>query len=417
MKRLVKAGAPQRLGTLKEEGPPTRAGSSISGARSEDRPASQENGSARTPAAPGVSAPPRRRFLPKVPVAKPKQESGAQGQTTVSNSNNNDELEAAARAQAERLARRMDQRGRARPADMPRMSHGSVSVLGPSAPASARSGTGSAPGGSRGPSGGGGATSSSMRQLHDARVKAEQHAAHGMEIEPGMASPSESEDDGPPFDMNAFYPTVLPLQHPDTATIDEVDASADTAVELRATTPEEEVSDGRTAGKLKLWPNDDDHGGQRLMLMQLPALLPKLQPPPKPPHHGSASSAATARKAAASSLQQLGNGQVGKLLIFESGAVKMRVGDVLLDVAAGSACECRQEVALISPASSSVTMLGHVQETAICTPNLEQLLGDSVIPLWQRTDHFQRPGRPPSHSEPVLQIKNEAKAEPMDLDD
>lgn len=68
-------------------------------------------------------------------------------------------------------------------------------------------------------------------------------------------------------------------------------------------------------------------------------------------------------------------GQVGKLLIFESGAVKMRVGDVLLDVAAGSACECRQEVALISPASSSVTMLGHVQETAICTPNLEQLLG------------------------------------------
>lgn len=78
---------------------------------------------------------------------------------------------------------------------------------------------------------------SQCRQLHDARVKAEQHAAHGMEIEPGMASPSESEDDGPPFDMNAFYPTVLPLQHPDTATIDEVDASADTAVELRATTP------------------------------------------------------------------------------------------------------------------------------------------------------------------------------------
>ena len=67
--------------------------------------------------------------------------------------------------------------------------------------------------------------------------------------------------------------------------------------------------------------------------------------------------------------------QIGKLLVFESGAVKLRMGDVLLDVTSGAASECRQEVAIVSSQEDTVTMLGHVSQTAVCTPDLDQLLG------------------------------------------
>ena len=67
--------------------------------------------------------------------------------------------------------------------------------------------------------------------------------------------------------------------------------------------------------------------------------------------------------------------------MFESGAVKLRLGGVLLDVTTGAACECRQEVAIVSSAESTVTMLGDVTQCAVCTPDLDQLLGCEPLPI------------------------------------
>ena len=69
----------------------------------------------------------------------------------------------------------------------------------------------------------------------------------------------------------------------------------------------------------------------------------------------------------------LGVIQVGKL-VFESGAVKLQMGDVLLDVAAGTPCQFRQEVASINAREGHFVFLGDVAQRVVCSPNVEQLI-------------------------------------------
>ena len=71
------------------------------------------------------------------------------------------------------------------------------------------------------------------------------------------------------------------------------------------------------------------------------------------------------------------NAQIGKLLVFESGVVKLRLGEVLLDVTPGAACECRQEAAVVSSKARepAMTMLGELTQCAVCTPDLDHLMG------------------------------------------
>lgn len=66
--------------------------------------------------------------------------------------------------------------------------------------------------------------------------------------------------------------------------------------------------------------------------------------------------------------------QVGKLLVFKSGAVKLRMGDVLLDVAPGAPCQFRQDVAAFNSNAGHAVILGQVTQRAVCSPNIEQLL-------------------------------------------
>jgi len=66
--------------------------------------------------------------------------------------------------------------------------------------------------------------------------------------------------------------------------------------------------------------------------------------------------------------------QVGKLLVFESGAVKLQMGDVVLDVAAGTPCQFRQDMASINAREGHFVFLGDVAQRVVCSPNVEQLI-------------------------------------------
>lgn len=60
--------------------------------------------------------------------------------------------------------------------------------------------------------------------------------------------------------------------------------------------------------------------------------------------------------------------------MFESGAVKLQMGDVLLDVAAGTPCQFRQDVAAINVNHGQFVFLGDVAQRAVCSPNIDQLI-------------------------------------------
>ena len=65
---------------------------------------------------------------------------------------------------------------------------------------------------------------------------------------------------------------------------------------------------------------------------------------------------------------------MGKLLVFKSGAVKLRMGNVLLDVAPGAPCQFRQDVAALNPGVGRAVILGQVRQRVVCSPDIEQLI-------------------------------------------
>ncbi len=78
--------------------------------------------------------------------------------------------------------------------------------------------------------------------------------------------------------------------------------------------------------------------------------------------------------------------QLGKLLVFRSGAVKLQLGDVLLDVTACGDAGIQQEVVCINAASAEMSsggnaaqegaaiFLGGLHHRVVASPDITQLL-------------------------------------------
>ncbi|KAG2651194.1 hypothetical protein PVAP13_1NG251400, partial [Panicum virgatum] len=74
-------------------------------------------------------------------------------------------------------------------------------------------------------------------------------------------------------------------------------------------------------------------------------------------------------------LKELPGGFMGKLLVFKSGKVKMRLGDLLFDVSAGSNCIFPQEVVAINTREKHCCGIGEIGKLATITPDINSLLG------------------------------------------
>lgn len=77
------------------------------------------------------------------------------------------------------------------------------------------------------------------------------------------------------------------------------------------------------------------------------------------------------------SLEDLAEGQVGKLLIRKSGKVQLLLGKVTLDVTMGTSSSFLQELVSIGLGDGrkgDMTVLGHVKHKLVCSPDFESLL-------------------------------------------
>jgi len=75
-----------------------------------------------------------------------------------------------------------------------------------------------------------------------------------------------------------------------------------------------------------------------------------------------------------SPLEALPDGRLGSLLVYASGAVKLRVGDVLFDVLPGAPLAHCEQVAAINCALGRAAILGTAQGRVVLTPDLPSLL-------------------------------------------
>ncbi|KAG0288214.1 hypothetical protein BGZ96_007980 [Linnemannia gamsii] len=93
---------------------------------------------------------------------------------------------------------------------------------------------------------------------------------------------------------------------------------------------------------------------------------------PKAPGAAAAKSAEKEEETEDSHLQQ--EGKIGRLLIYKSGKVKMKVGDILMDVSSGSECSFLQDLVVVDSNNKQAFVMGSVQKRMVCVPNLTELL-------------------------------------------
>ncbi|KAL0298374.1 UNVERIFIED_CONTAM: PLAT domain-containing protein 1 [Sesamum radiatum] len=80
------------------------------------------------------------------------------------------------------------------------------------------------------------------------------------------------------------------------------------------------------------------------------------------------------------SLEELPEGYMGKMLVYKSGAVKLKLGDILYDVSPGSDCAFAQSVMAIDTTNRDCCDLGALNKRAVVTPDIDFLV-DNVIDL------------------------------------
>eukprot|EP00887_Chlorella_sp_A99_P004218 scaffold15.g4218.t1 len=329
---------------------------------------------------------------PKKSESESEAPSSSLGTSAAQTSGQFDDLLRAARTDAARLRDRSAGRGRGRGRGpekaLTTFGGGADTLAGTSRPA-ARGGSWAGGRGRGGGSGHGGRVGAKA----EGKVKEEGGGEGGggaMEVdgaeEGGAAGGQPRRLVEDPFNQDQYYPTALPFREPGSVWEEDDDGGVPpSAAEQSAA--EQQVAHASMLEDLAFLKDVEQNDG-RLMLLQLPSVLPV-----PAPGAGVGPDAGGGPRPAG--LRDLPPAHVGRLLVFESGAVKLRMGGVLLDVNPGTAVESRQDVAMINVQSKHFAMLGAVQQRLVVSPNVESLLAaDAPLPSWERAPGCQLPAAP-----------------------
>eukprot|EP00250_Pteridium_aquilinum_P012407 c20709_g1_i1 orf=157-1257(+) len=171
------------------------------------------------------------------------------------------------------------------------------------------------------------------------------------------------------WDLSKYYPVTLPLQKPGT-------------IELNVEDQSEELDENAVpaAEELGLMQEMDE---DRYLFFQLPSFLPcsKTLAAGTSKSSESSSSKSTSRSSTkpdhsgpSTWLEDLPPGQMGKLLVHKSGAVKLQLGGTTFEAVAGSQCVFAQELVGINATTQHCCFLGDVTERIVLVPSLNDFL-------------------------------------------
>ncbi|PHT81950.1 hypothetical protein T459_14965 [Capsicum annuum] len=202
-----------------------------------------------------------------------------------------------------------------------------------------------------------------------------------------------------PWDYHhSNYPTTLPLRRPyagDPEILDEAEFGK------AAANAEYDENNVHAASELGLLEKKDD---VQILFLQLPANLPlgndKAAELSSPVLKGKEVAGSAPRLPASAkgkeiigsstisrrhnttknigSLQDLPAGSMGKMLVYKSGTVKLKLGDILYNVSPGVECSFAQDVVAINTAEKQCCQLGELGKRAVVTPDVDFLL-DKMI--------------------------------------
>ncbi|KAL0308437.1 UNVERIFIED_CONTAM: hypothetical protein Sradi_5786000 [Sesamum radiatum] len=181
-----------------------------------------------------------------------------------------------------------------------------------------------------------------------------------------------------PWDYYTYYPTTLPLRRPYSGN-PELRDEEEFAEDPQSSTYDEPAAN--SALELGLL---DENMEETIFFLQLPSILPTIKQSTNAEVPEADKNANPGKGAEASQkpckLEDLPAGLMGKMLVYRSGAIKLKLGDTLYDVSAGLNCVFGQDVVAINPEDKHCCNMGEINKRAIITPDTDSML-DAIADL------------------------------------
>ncbi|CAI9100698.1 OLC1v1037854C1 [Oldenlandia corymbosa var. corymbosa] len=175
-----------------------------------------------------------------------------------------------------------------------------------------------------------------------------------------------------PWDYYTYYPVTLPLRRPYSGNPEQLDK-------------EEfgQASESLTYDECSLKPASDlgltvENSEENMLFLQLPKVMPMLKQSPdiecneKAANSKPSKSVEPSQKAC--NLDELTAGFMGKMYVYRSGAVKLKLGDTIYDVSSGLDCKFAQDVVAVNTEEKHCCVLGELNKRATLTPDVESFL-------------------------------------------
>ncbi|KAB1996367.1 hypothetical protein ERO13_D13G196800v2 [Gossypium hirsutum] len=179
---------------------------------------------------------------------------------------------------------------------------------------------------------------------------------------PGLRVEKEYKE---PWDYYSYYPLTLPMRRPYSGNPEFLDEEEFAAQNVAYDENSIEPAVGLGLMEENLEP--------MMLFLQLPPTLPII----KAGHEGASStgSSRTVRSAKKTcGLTELPAGLMGKMLVYKSGAVKLKLGDTIYDVNPGLSCVFAQDVVAVDTAKKQCCVVGEVNKHVIVTPDMDSVL-------------------------------------------
>ncbi|CAL4972750.1 unnamed protein product [Urochloa decumbens] len=178
-----------------------------------------------------------------------------------------------------------------------------------------------------------------------------------------------------PLQIPRSFPLTVNSGKYDSEETDDDDDDDNDNVELHETQPSSIECEASTRPAEELHLLQEQDSKERMFLFQLPKSLPL---PRRSSNIVERKGKATGKEVKeGSNLQQLPQGYLGKMLVYKSGKIKMKLGDVMFDVNPGAESRMPQHVVALNTQEKHSCLLGEIENRhVIVTPDVDSFLNN-----------------------------------------
>ncbi|KAL5068586.1 hypothetical protein RYX36_019473 [Vicia faba] len=171
-----------------------------------------------------------------------------------------------------------------------------------------------------------------------------------------------------PWDLYSDYPISLPLRKPYSGNPEYLDKEEfGEASESRAY----DENAANSAAELGLL---EENSEARSIFMKLPPVFPMIKKPEADVKVNSKRPGGRKNEVKLYKLDEMPPGLIGKMIVYKSGKVKLKIGNTLYDVSSGMNCIFSQELVAMNAAEKQCSSIGEISKLATVTPDIDAAL-------------------------------------------